>query len=297
MTPRIKRRSPLGAAVLSLLLVGLGQIYAGRLRRGLIWMAIGLAVAFPMLIGVIPTFQLLWLDAGVPILAAVLGCAVLFRFAAVVDAYWMARRAGSMPLRRYQRWYVYVGLWVAVMAVVVTIEVTRPDRIPAYRIPTAAMFPTLRIQDIVFGADYGGRMPERGEVAVYYVPEAEVLYLKRIVGLPGDRVRLRGGRLHLNGEPVPREAVSGAEGPEGLTIYRETLPGGRSYLIAERSDAEPFDDTEEFVLGPDQYFALGDNRDGSRDSRVMGPVPREQIRTRLFYVFLSLDVKRIASRL
>jgi signal peptidase I len=300
MTAKVKRRSPLGAALLSLQCVGLGQVYAGRLRRGLIWMGLAAVVVFGSLVNLVPVYQLLWLGIGFPLVVAVVGFALLFRIAAIVDAYWVARQAGTMTLRRYQRWYVYVGILFSFLIIFLIVDEIQPDRIPAYSIPSGSMVPTLRVGDYAVGANYGDRAPERGDIAIYFLPEAGVIYLKRIVGLPGDRIEMRGGRLYLNDTMVLREVVEGIalpDAPPDMQFYRETLPGGASYLIAETSDSGPLDDTEPFTVPPGDYFMLGDNRDNSRDSRVTGPISREQMRSKLFFLFWSRDRSRIGLKL
>jgi signal peptidase I len=200
-----------------------------------------------------------------------------------------------MALQPYQRWYLYLGLVFVLILSQMIYEALHPRPSSAYSIPSGAMVPTLLVGDYVQGARYKDREPQRGDVATYLVPPDGLIYVKRIVGLPGDRVQMREGRLYLNDTLVPREAVEGLEVPEGasLTIYRETLPDGVSHLIAEISDHGPFDDTEPTVVPPGQYFLLGDNRDNSRDSRVMGPAAREQVLSRLFYLFWSRDLGRI----
>ena len=148
------------------------------------------------------------------------------------------------------------------------------------------------------------RAPERGDVAVFRHPTRNVDFIKRVIGLPGDTVQMRGGRLWLNGEPVPTTPagqfveVKEQQGPQGLIPrcvndpvgaggqcvkerFTETLPGGRSHSILNITDGWLADDTPTFTVPEGQYFFMGDNRDNSEDSRFpaeiggLGFVPAE----------------------
>jgi signal peptidase I len=167
-----------------------------------------------------------------------------------------------------------------------------------------------------------GRMPERGDIVIATPPGETSDYIKRVVGIPGDTIRMMDGRLYLNGQPVKREARGEAlipvdanvpcdaahdqygdhraRGPDGrlycrLPVFRETLPGGRSYdTIDEAYSSE--DNYGPIVVPPGQVFLMGDNRDNSADSRVPrelkglgGPIPWENIGGRAEFITFSYD--------
>jgi signal peptidase I len=187
-----------------------------------------------------------------------------------------------------------------------------------FNIPSGSMIPTLLVGDYLFVSkfSYGysrhsmpfspnlfegrifGRMPERGDVAVFKLPRDNVTdYIKRIVGLPGDRIQVRGGILHVNGQAVRRESLGPftveGDGPR-ITVrrYRETLPGGRAHEILEMQDDGGFDNTPEFLVPAGHVFVMGDNRDNSLDSRAMGAVgfvPLENLLGRAEIIFFSVD--------
>lgn len=188
-----------------------------------------------------------------------------------------------------------------------------------FNIPSGSMKPTLLVGDYLFvnKPAYGysrysfpfglaplrGRVwdaePRRGDVIVFKLPsETRIDYIKRVIGLPGDTVQVRGGRLYINGELVEREAVGikKIEGEDGedqpLTEYIETLPGGTVHSIYEESDSEILDDTPLYTVPEGHYFMMGDNRDNSQDSRVtqmVGFVPHENIVGRADFIFFSTD--------
>ena len=186
-----------------------------------------------------------------------------------------------------------------------------------FNIPSGSMVPTLLIGDYLFVSklSYGysrhslpfglplfdGRIwatpPERGDVAVFKLPtDGKTDYIKRIVGLPGDRLQVVGGILRINGEPVRRERIedylAGSGSDTVYTQYIETLPNGVAHRIIERSDDASLDDTGVYVVPPDHYFAMGDNRDNSQDSRVLdavGFIPAANLVGRAEILFFSTD--------
>lgn len=187
-----------------------------------------------------------------------------------------------------------------------------------FNIPSGSMFPTLLVGDYLFVEKYSygyskysfpldlggfeGRIwetpVERGDIAVFRKPtDTRIDYIKRIIGLPGDRIQVKEGILHINGEPVPREFQGGEDMSEGRAInvyekYVETLPNGVKHYIYERSDQELYDDTEEFLVPEGHYFAMGDNRDSSQDSRAqreVGFVPAQNLIGRAAFLFFSTE--------
>lgn len=166
-----------------------------------------------------------------------------------------------------------------------------------------------------------GGLPERGDVVVLTPPGRNVDYIKRLVGLPGDRIAVRNATLILNGVPVKREAqparlipvdsatkcsptdypnalVTGADGKSycRLPIMRETLPNGRSYDTVAFDDSPEADNYPEVTIPAGYFFVMGDNRDRSADSRfplerdgLGGPVPLEQLGGRAEFITYSLD--------
>lgn len=188
-----------------------------------------------------------------------------------------------------------------------------------FNIPSGSMIPTLLVGDYLFVSKYAygysryslpfglplisGRIladePERGDVVVFKLPsDNKTDYIKRIIGLPGDEVQVLNGIVHINGKAVERTPLGGYSLPDGndrnrrFQLYRETLPNGVSHLIVEMSDTGPFDNTGVYTVPPGHYFAMGDNRDSSRDSRFLGEVgyvPLENLVGRAEFIFFSID--------
>jgi len=135
----------------------------------------------------------------------------------------------------------------------------------------------------------------RGDIIVFRGPRTNgQMYAKRVVGLPGERIQMRRGVLHIDGMPVTRRKVAdtmvdiGSSRKLGVTTYEEEFPeGSRHMIMEERGDKGIFDDTTEYVVPLRHFFVLGDNRDNSLDSRAtpeMGPIPFENVRGRVFRI-------------
>ena len=189
-----------------------------------------------------------------------------------------------------------------------------------FNIPSGSMIPTLEIGDYLFVSKYSygysryslpfspplfnGRifesMPKRGDVAVFKYPgDNRTDYIKRIVGLPGDKIQMREGVLYVNGVAVPRVPMQAAASRDdsGVLVrglrYKETLPGGATYQVQKLTDSGFPNNTHVFEVPPGRLFVMGDNRDSSADSRLpnsgVGFVKLENLVGRAEFIFFSIE--------
>jgi signal peptidase I len=214
---------------------------------------------------------------------------------------------------------VYAGL----IALVVRTLAFEP-----FNIPSGSMIPTLLVGDFLFVSKYSygysrfsmpfapplfsgrilGAVPHRGDVAVFrYTRDTSTDFVKRVIGLPGDRIQVKAGQLYINGTEVPRTLVGDYEAVDenGTRVdtkeYVEALPDGPKHDILKYSD-DPrpgecdvdANNTDEYVVPKGDLFMMGDNRDNSADSRFMcnlGFVPMENLVGRAQFIFFSFDAE------
>jgi signal peptidase I len=228
------------------------------------------------------------------------------------------------------------GIWetikVIIQAVLIAF-VVRTFLYQPFNIPSASMYPTLKEGDYLFvsklsygyskysfnfalgpanspwlsccdftfpGRKFLADVPQRGDVAVFkYPPDVRIDYIKRVIGLPGDRIQMKEGSLYINGEAVKKERIEdyidaergGPGGGHAVPQYMETLPNGVSYKVLDLGETVG-DNTEEYIVPADHYFMMGDNRDNSQDSRFLnevGYVPIENYVGRADIIFFSIS--------
>jgi signal peptidase I len=165
-----------------------------------------------------------------------------------------------------------------------------------FHVPSANMEPTAPPGSYVVAdtTAYRSAGPKRGDVVIFTLNDTA--WIKRVVGLPGDRIQMKDGVLVVNGQPSEQTKlrVEIGENEAIATIYRERMPDGAEHLIQDLMQSE-FDSTQEFLVPKDRYFVLGDNRDNSVDSRdqtYVGYVSRTQLQGRVWAVYIPwFDVK------
>ena len=185
----------------------------------------------------------------------------------------------------------------------------------AFFIPSSSMEPTLLVGDRIFVSkfSYGYSKhsfpfslplinervlfsePERGDIIVFKTPEnLRIDYIKRLVGLPGDKIQMIDGILHINDIPVKRKKIRSEtklinNGQiRNLLVYEETLPNNISYETFDMGNTRA-DNTSEIFIPEDSYFFMGDNRDNSKDSRFVGSVPKNNLVGKAQIIFFATE--------
>jgi signal peptidase I len=208
---------------------------------------------------------------------------------------------------------------VIVMSLVFSPIVVRIFLFQPFNMPSNSMTPTLLNGDYFFVSKYAygythyslpfsprlfsgrifGSAPERGDVVVFRLPKDDSTdYVKRVVGLPGDRIQMKEGQLYINGTAVAHEPLADFAGGDScgsndgtkIKRWRETLPNGASYETLDCVNNGYYDNTSVYTVPAGHFFVLGDNRDNSTDSRVLsavGYIPLENFVGRVGLIFYS----------
>ena len=191
--------------------------------------------------------------------------------------------------------------------VLLIVLILRSFVIEPYQIPTGSMIPTLEVGDFILVNKYayGLRLPvigtklmnvgepQRGEVMVFIPPHENKYYIKRVIGLPGDRIRYEDKILYVNGEEIPREYVDETEiefGPQAIPgqLYNEEIGGVTHHIqLTDLQLGRP--GRTSWIVPDGHYFMMGDNRDNSADSRVWGPVSETKIIGKAVAIWLHKD--------
>ncbi len=295
---KFKERKPLFALALSLFLTGLGQVYNGKPRKGVLLFLISILV--PLLL-----FQ--WSVVGPDkMLTAFLVLSLLASLGVYVWAAWDAwkqakRIRTNYALKTYNKLYIYIILIVVLSPYfygqIIDLQNICFFAIP-YRMSTGSMIPTILPGDLIMTDRRVNHSAEnhglkRGELVVFKFPKnREKYFIKRLIGLPGDKIEIKGTELFVNGEKRTGQAVSDSEGrrdeniKEGTTAFYEEGDSG-AYVVSYIGGTAREDLN---MTVPEGYcFVLGDARDNSADSRHWGMVPLKDVVARARQVYFSIN--------
>ncbi len=273
----VRRRKPWIAGLLSFLLPGLGHLYSGQAKRGLLVYGISLAIQVISLIAFInlplPTFTIF-----LPFLV-IISARMIFP---TVDAIITTRRTtDTYQAKAYNRWYVYTLIFAAAL-------IAEPGSLLATTLMGAFKVPTISMEDTVMNGDrimvnkiayylhnpftesvlIQTGTPRRGDIVVFKAPdEKNLFYDKRVIGLPGDKVEIQQGMVYVNDKLLSES-------------YVKFYAGAKN---SWRSNFGPI------VVSPTHLFVLGDNRDNSVDSRIWGAIPQDSVISQVKKVYWSSD--------
>jgi len=288
------KRKPLVAVVLSLIMAGLGQIYCGRIIRGLIF-ALLCTVPFAVIAG------LFIHEAAIKLsLMLITGFVSVVSLVAIIDSWYLARHTKpDYELKEYNRWYVYLLLCLINMGGSTTYSLYfRDNYMGAFRAPTTSNYPTILPGDrfLANKLAYRSKDPKRGDLVVFASPQnRRINFVKRVVAIAGDTVEIKDNDLYINGQKLERIKLDDSilskikievQGKmlDG-DIYEETNNGAK-YKIFLKSGVDPKSADFTKVTVPEYHcFVLGDNRNLSQDSRHFGPIPLAAIKGRADYLY------------
>jgi signal peptidase I len=295
----IAPRKPWLAAVLSLGLPGLGHLYAGRPR----------AAGAAFLLSVFAAAVALGAPVFLPIPALGILLAVLGLLVLLAGIPWHAAKAAAATsetyeLRPYNRWFIYLGLYVVVDLFLgrSALDHAKTHLVEAFRVPSGSMEPTVRMGDYLYVAKWDAARTDLrpGTVVVFEsVEEPGLKVIKRIAGLPGDTLKMQAGTLYRNGQPLAEPySIRIDPGRSEDAVQREKMRAWQmNYFVGTPPDPyrPDLEDWGPVAVPLDSLFVLGDNRDASYDSRYWGFVPRGNVLGQPWVVYFSYDPKGVAT--
>jgi signal peptidase I len=284
----IKRRNPVSALLLSIV-PGLGQIYNGQPRKGLVFIVLDLVVPIGLgLTGILNNLN------G---LVTLVVFAILFIIYRMVDGFIQAKKLVNYELKSYNKWYVYLSLVIVTGIVRTFLGLPVSTGIQTFNIPNPSMNPTMQPGDrVVASLNYYDNNPiQQGDIVVFNSPHGGI-WTFRVIGLPSDSIEIKEGMVYVNNQlnelKATREYV--LDGQEVIQ-YEEQLGQTKTiktlrYKKIMTADTRNF---EKIRVPENEYFLMGDNRDNAFDSRFLGTVKKEDILGRVIYSYWGNTSDRI----
>jgi len=279
VTAEKRTRNSFIAALLSLLVPGLGQIYNGTGALGLVFLLVSIALPF------------LWGVSGWPRhysgFVAFVIAAIVIRLFIIVHAFIQARRIRETKLKKYQTATVYAFLIILCLSAIIFV----PARIwmsslgvSPYKFSTASMMPTLQKDDCLMTDPkaYDGQAPKRGALVVFAYPrDSTKRFLMRVIATEGETVEINNKQVFIDGEPLQESYKI------HIDSHVNTKNDSRGYEDVIRDNYGPA------TVPPGHFFVMGDSRDNSMDSRYWSFLPLSNVKGQALYIYWAKDKKRI----
>ena len=290
MLGAFRNRRPWLAAVIAFFSPFIAMLFLNRGRWALVYLGALLLIA-AIGFAALPTIA-----APSPIEFAIQSCATLLGIIGSLHAFFIAKKwdVGQLLHWYARRWYVIAAIFYGFFGILL---IVRTYFYQPFNVPSAGMSPTLNVGDFFLASKsaYRSKEPARGDIIVFHPSGsfAKYSFVKRIVGMPGERIQLKNGALFINGLPVLRRRVQNFSmncggGQCSVAQYEERLPSAHPYNIAKIEPHGRPDNMEAVMVPANAYFVLGDNRDNSADSRHdLGFVLRKNIIGRAAFKYIA----------
>ena len=287
---KVCSRKAIFAFLLSVLVPGLGQLYNGQLKKVLLFSFGVLTFAISInLFGLKNNFWLYVIALSVLVILVLL---------IAIEATLTARKSKEYKLKSYNKWYVYLLLFVIwYFAVSVLENIANNTRYKISVVQSDSGIPTIFAGDYIL-SDYGfynSQEPTYGDLVIFSIQDGGI-YTYRVIGMPDDTLSIENQIVKYHNKKTSSELISTLFYEEyEMEEFVDILPNGVEYkFIRSRTPLFQRTDTlQEIIVPNNSYFLLGDNRDFSADSRYVGFVQREQIQGKLKTIYFSKDFKRI----
>jgi signal peptidase I len=283
-----KPRNALIAFLFSLFAPGLGQVYNGQVKKGVLFFCL---LCFSIFI-----YSIFDLADSFIWLCIILIINISLQLWIIIDAVIQARKQADYIPKSYNRWYYNLAILIAMMVIVQIIDIRSILGIQSFVIPTISNAPTIQIGDrLVADMDvYETEEIDYGHIAVFDGQDGYWTF--RVVALPNDTLSIEDHNVIINGVPNKLTELGKLEfnGYE-VTEYEVEMPNGHQHKIFVNNVESPYmrSQISERVLGPDEYYVLGDNRGDAYDSRYIGTISKDQIHGRIIYSFWGKGSDRI----
>ena len=297
-TVNIKKKRHVWVAIMfSLIMQGMGQVYCGKLARGLIFNFLNI-LPLPITIYL---FSVSRSPTLAPITIALFFVAGIIQLIAIIDSAYLAKHTKTdYELKEYNKWYVYVLLVLIVTGGSIGSTLyLRDQTLEAFRVPVASCYPTILPNDRILAnkSVYKDIDPKRGDLVIFLNPtNRQINFIKRVVAIAGDTVEIKDGQLYVNDKKLQRRKLPQStlddirikiEGEPLEGDVFEEINGDIKYkiILAKPPHDKMSHDFEKTTVPDHHFFALGDNRNLSRDSRHFGPIQLATIKGRADYLY------------